>query len=618
MVAPGQGSGMSGISQDPRLLTLSGGVPELVPRHLTVREALSRPYLIEVEAFSHEINITPAQAIGKDITVTVQPGFTGMAARKFHGVVRGITRLGDNDRGYTAYRLEAVPKMWMLSRTQDCRIFENKTLKQIIEALFSDNNLPAPQCTGLPSDPRIYCTQYMETDLDFLQRILDESGATYYFDHSGGVEVLKIIDGAGTFPSIGSAVASDVGEVEGKLTKWQPTGAMIPSKVVAHDHDNKSKAPNYERTAPTNLTPAKADNWEMFLWGGQQDNRGSDGVINAPSNAHIARVAMETAEAMADTFTTVVRDPKYYAGGKVTVTGGDGASSICLIQATTHIAYDDSHLTSGGTSGYQAELRLSPADRPFRNPTPRARPVMAGVFSAKVVGEGVVETDEMGRIKVHMRWNRPGEGTNSQFWVRVMQPFAGAWGGTWFLPRVDDEVIIAFMNADPDVPICIGSVYNNDAKPPFALPDNKTQSGFSTRTHDGQGQNILRTDDKSGAEEFYFQAEKDMKVLVKNKRDTVIDKSDDILTLNMGSSTTTVKQGDLTIKVELGKIYIEAMQSIEFKVGKSTILMEQSGITTKGIMFDMKATAKADLSSPLTTVKADGALTLSGGITKIN
>lgn len=625
------------IDQSKRLLKLDGPVPGMVPRQLTVREAISRPFLIEVEFFASKGDIAQSDLVGKPITITVQHNDdTGMQPRPFHGIVRSLSRLGDFERGFTGYRIEAVPRAWMMSRAKDCRVFSSKTVKQIVEELVGEHNVGPATYGTLPSEPRPYCTQYMETDLDFIQRILDECGGAYWFEHSSGNHTFKVVGDKADFPTIPgdplevSAIAG--GTSHDRLSGWSAVGSMIPSKVTSIDYDQLKPGQLSKQTTTTKVATAQAANWEMFLWSGGQD------VL---PGVDISKLVIETAEAMHETYTAVARNPVVHAGGKLSVKMGTGGpTKSCIVQVVTHTAYDDTSLVGGGTADYQAEIRLQSADYQYRNPTPRPRPVMSGLYPAKVVGPGSdeIHTDEYGRIKVWFPWdagNAPDD--TKSCWVRVLQPFAGAWGGSWFLPRVGDEVIIGYMQGNPDYPVCVGSVYNYDAKPPFTLTANKTQSGFKTRSSTKGGPdnaNILRFDDKKDSEEIYVQAEKDMNIKVKNDRDTKIlgkhtevvtkDRTETVeqgnykLTLDKGNMDTKVSMGNLSVKVDLGKIEVEAMQSIELKVGQSSIKIDQMGVTINGAMLKFKGTGMAEMSAPMTTVKGDGMLTLKGGVMMIN
>jgi type VI secretion system secreted protein VgrG len=312
---------------------------------------------------------------------------------------------------------------------------------------------------------------------------------------------------------------------------------------------------------------------------------------------------------------------------------------------------------AGGTSGYSCAVTLIPAERTWRNPAPRPRPTMAGLQTALVTGpEGEeIHCDEYGRIKIHFLWDRIGKTDDgSSCWARVLQPFAGAWGGTWFLPRVGDEVIVGFLDGDPDRPIVVGSVYNSEMMPPFALPSKKTQSGIKTRSSKQGGEdnaNILRLDDTKGSEEYYVQAEKDMKVLVKNdraetikgkhtetttkdcslmieqgnqslvisqgNRDTKLDMGNMTTVLSMGNMETKLDLGNRSSKLALGKDETEAMQSIEFKVGQSSVKIDQTGVTIKGLMIKVEGQIQTEVKGLMVQVNGSAMLKLGGGITMI-
>ena len=291
---------------------------------------------------------------------------------------------------------------------------------------------------------------------------------------------------------------------------------------------------------------------------------------------------------------------------------------------------------------------LMAADRPWRPAAPRPRPPMLGVHSAIVTGPAgeEIHCDEYGRVKVHFLWDRAGKrDETSSCWVRVAQGFAGKWGGSWQLPRIGDEVLVAFVDGDPDRPVAIGSVYNAENKPIYALPANKTQTGFKTKSSKSGGAanfNEMRFEDKKGSEEINIQAEKDMTLLIKNNRtetvkvnrtETVegkhtetitkdrtatVKQGNEALTVEMGKMDTLVKMGNITTKASLGKIEIEAMQSITLKVGMSKIHMTPTSITIESLQIDVKATLALNSDALLATHKASAIMTIKGGLVLIN
>jgi type VI secretion system secreted protein VgrG len=271
----------------------------------------------------------------------------------------------------------------------------------------------------------------------------------------------------------------------------------------------------------------------------------------------------------------------------------------------------------------------------FRAPFLTPWPNVGGIHTATVTGPGgeEIHTDEYGRIKVQFHWDRAGgKDEHSSCWVRTMMPWTGKNWGAIAIPRIGQEVVISFEEGDPDRPLCIGMLYNDKTMPPYPLPANKTQSGVKTNSSKGGGGfNELMFEDKKGEELVRFQSEKDFEQIVKNDATITVglEKSspgslsttvhkDLSETVNTGNHSTTVKMGDLSIDVDLGKITITAMQSIELKCGGSTIKMDPMSIDIKSPMITVQADMKADVKSPLTTVEGSGMLTLKGGIVMIN
>jgi type VI secretion system secreted protein VgrG len=264
---------------------------------------------------------------------------------------------------------------------------------------------------------------------------------------------------------------------------------------------------------------------------------------------------------------------------------------------------------------------------------------MPGVHSAIVTGPSgeEIHCDEYGRVKVHFHWDRGGKRDDSSTcWIRVAQGFAGRWGGSWMLPRVGDEVLVAFVDGDVDRPVVIGSVYNAEQKPIYALPANKTQSGIKTRSSKGGGAsnfNELRFEDKKGAEEINVQAEKDVQILVKNDRTERIkhnrtefvenDHTERVTnnrsaTIERGNETRLVEKGNISEKASMGKIEVEAMQSITLKCGSSKITMTPAEITVESVQIKIKGQAMLQSEAPMAEHKGTGMMTIKGGIVLIN
>lgn len=632
------------IAQAPRLLEITSplGPGALTLRRLSVQEEIGRPFALAAEVVSSQLDLQPGTLVGKPITCTVR--LEHLPPRHFHGIVRGFSRLGPYGRGLAAYRIEAVPRLWQLSRTGDCRIFQQKNGREILTAIFGEMQVaPVRWGPSVPSEVRTYCVQFNESDLDFAQRVLDEMGCGYYFEHKDGDHTLVICGANSDYPMVPGEpqVVRQDSDMHGALTQWRPLSTLQPGKVVAEDFDGLKPSTLLMKDAPTVLSTADAARFEIYRWPSGQGVR---------PEGDLAKLGMEGFEAGADRVTASGNDPGIFAGGRLKVRPGIDvpAPVTWLVQSATHEAFDETHLSGGGVAGYSNSIQLIAADRPWRPAAPRPRPPMVGVHSAIVTGPAgeEIHCDEYGRVKVHFLWDRAGKRDDtSSCWVRVAQSFSGKWGGSWTLPRVGDEVLVAFVDGDPDRPVVIGSVYNAEQKPIYALPANKTQSGFKTKSSKGGGAanfNELRFEDKKGSEEINIQAEKDMTLLIKNDRtETVkrhrtevvdgkhtettkldrtatVTQGNESLTVKMGNMDTLVKMGNITTKASLGKIEIEAMQSITLKVGMSKIHMTPTSISIESLQIDVKATLALGTQAVLATHKADAIMTIKGGLVLIN
>ncbi|MEY3760634.1 MAG: type secretion system tip protein VgrG, partial [Pseudomonadota bacterium] len=335
-----------------------------------------------------------------------------------------------------------------------------------------------------------------------------------------------------------------------------------------------------------------------------------------------------------------------------------------VIAANFLIVSNQYRSNTTGETQYECSFKTIRSTQQFRPQRLTPVPFVQGPQTATVVGKSGEEiwTDKYGRIKVQFHWERDGKkNETSSCWIRVAAPIAGKQWGWVSLPRIGQEVVVSFLEGNPDRPLITGSVYNANQMPPYTLPANQTQSGLKTRSSkEGTADNFneLRFEDKKGSEEVYVHAEKDFNCVIENnetrkigldKKDagnqtteiynnrtttlkmgnetlTVekgnrvndVDTGNDTLNVKKGNCATKVSLGNYTLDVDAGKATVTAMVSIELKVGANSIKIEQSGITIKGIMVKVEGSAMLDAKSPLTTVSGDGMLTLKGGLTMIN
>jgi type VI secretion system secreted protein VgrG len=387
------------------------------------------------------------------------------------------------------------------------------------------------------------------------------------------------------------------------------------------------------------------DKWEIYDYPGRYFEKGrGDGFTR--KRMELSERDFELTEGESDC-------PGFYCGAKFTLSDHEVESEKGTEHAltqVTHLSHDYTQVSGDADPPiYRNSFVCMPADVVFRPDRPHHKPVVVGPQTAVVVGPSGEEiyTDEHGRVKVQFHWDREGKkDEKSSCWIRVSQPWAGrGWGGI-FIPRIGMEVIVDFFEGDADRPIITGYVYNGENPVPYELPANKTQSGVKTRSSKGGGGsnfNELRFEDKKGEEQVYVHAEKNMDRVVENddtldvgndqtieierhRTETVktgnetvdVDQGNRTITLGQGNDKLHLKMGNHTTKIDLGKSEHEAMQSIELKVGQSSVKLDQSGVTIKGMQINIKGQMTTNVEGMMTTVKGSAMLTLQGGIVKIN
>ena len=316
---------------------------------------------------------------------------------------------------------------------------------------------------------------------------------------------------------------------------------------------------------------------------------------------------------------------------------------IPSILLSAHFLIESNPFRSGSSAEayYQCDFSAIRSTQQFRPRRLTPVPFVQGPQTATVVGKEGEEiwTDKYGRIKVKFHWDRDDKKNEaSSCWMRVSYPVAGKSWGWVSLPRIGQEVVVSFLEGNPDRPLITGSVYNDTQMPPYTLPANQTQSGIKSRSSKGGHDahfNEFRFEDKKGKEEVYVHAERQLTTVVEASesrsigggRTTTIDKKDETLTikegnrketLEKGNDTLTIQTGNYIVDIDSGKATITAAVSIELKVGSNSIKIEQSGITIKGVTVKIQADATLDAKSPMTTVNGDGMLTLKGGVIQIN
>jgi type VI secretion system secreted protein VgrG len=491
---------------------------------------------------------------------------SGGSYRYFHGVVRRFEHTGLNGRRFL-YEADIVPALYLLSLRKNCRIFQNKTTLEIVKTLLEEAGITANRYRfALASTyrKRGFCVQYQESDLDFVSRLMEEEGIYYFFEHYIDKHVLVLCDNQAVHvpingvPSITCNSGGGLVAEEDNISHFSFSQRLTPD-AFAHSNFNFKK-PDLDLTATKNIS--KQPQFEVYEYA-------------APHTSHahgdaLAKVRMEQLVSLQKQGHGNSSSCRLTPGYKVALTDHDSQvlNAEYLIIDVSHAGSQHQTLeeNSSGSSSYNNQFTVIPAKTQFRPNIKSIKPAVKGLQTAIVVGPKgeEIHTDEYGRVKVQFHWDRLGENDdNSSCWLRVAQTWGGGAWGAQFIPRIGDEVLVDFLEGDPDRPIVTGCVYNSDNPPLFNLGKSITQSGFRTKTHRGEGFNELRFDDKAGGEEVYIHAERDFNIAVKgNETKTIVNSL-----VNQVGKTATISAGE----------------QLRLVCGNASIVLDQSGkITIQG------------------------------------
>jgi type VI secretion system secreted protein VgrG len=529
---------------------------------LTGRDEISGCFRFDVAMVSEDRHIDPAKLLGKPLGVEIEERHV------LHGLISEFRLVAVQE---TRARYEATirPWFWFSGQNADCRIFQNLSAVEIIEEIFAKNPDAKFEKRLQGSYPsREYCVQYDETDLDFAQRLMEDEGIFYFFEHTpdghtmvlaDSVGALKPVPGAETIP-FGSEPVAPTRDRD-RLTEWIPESAVRPGIYGHTSYDFTKPALDLMARSEADLVPGVFKG-EFYRHQGchLELDRGDALAAVRREELQAAHVRVR-AEGR-------VRGP--VSGNLITLEDHplDSQNEEYLVIGAEHQIVEVTQTTGprDGRGGFQMRYQLAPSRIPFRPERRTRQPVMRGPQTATVVGPGGEEifTDEYGRVKVQFHWDRLGKrDENSSCFVRVSQTWAGGGWGYMDIPRIGQEVVVDFLEGDPDRPLITGRVYNAAQMPPYALPGNATQSGWkSNSSPGGGGWNELRFEDKAGSEEVYFQAQKDHNLLIKNDRSKLVqhDQSDRIdnnakhsvgvdLDEDVGNNKTTSVGVDRSVKI---------------------------------------------------------------------
>lgn len=498
---------------------------------LSGREALSEPFSLGLTLLGTDARMDRSQLLGKSATVTIPT--QAVAPRYLNGKITrvAVSSVELSGTRYAVYQLTVEPDVWPMKRDRNLRIFQGQTAPQIVKALLSEYNVNVED--KLTGSYRVwdYCVQYQESSFDFISRLMELEGITYSFRHEAERHVLVLTDAATQhqpFPGYETipyhTTTSGGSTDEEGVSQWALTDSVTPGIYSLDDYDfRKPNAWLFQaRQNPASPQPGSID---VYDWPGR--------FVENDHAEFYARVRQErwqvehrqvqgsgTALGVApgNTF-TLHNAPLFSDNGEYMTT----AANYWL---------EENRYASGGDSQtiHRVDFTVIPSSVTYRPMQTTPWPRTYGPQTAKVVGpQGEsIWTDKYGRIKVKFHWDRLAKGDDtSSCWVRVSSAWAGQGFGGVQIPRVGDEVVVDFINGDPDRPIVTGRVYNEASMPPWALPAGATQMGFLSRSKDGSADtaNALRFEDKAGEEQVWIQAERNMDTNVKNDETHSIEKN---------------------------------------------------------------------------------------------
>ncbi len=562
--------------QAERWLTLDTplGPDALVATEVRGIEGVSRLFEFTVHALSAQEVVDPQALLGQSVTLSMAR--PGGKRRLTNGIVTSFAGGPLSRSGYRLYSLTISPSLWLLDRSSDYKTFQQKTVVKIVEEILGEWRISFEKKLRKTYEEREYCVQFGETDLAFVERILADAGIFYYFTHSDGKHTLVLTDSPSGYADClqkDVAYRQDQQEVSDSIYALHTGVSLTDAEWTFEEYDFEKAGQKAEAKQKTALKPASAKTWQHYRY--RAAAKGDEKL------SHLAGAAVDGADAGFERVSGSGTCASFVPGHRFSLTEhpvGALVGKQFVVTEVTHEAVDRAHFTAWpGTEGkpyYRNSFSCVPSARTASPASLPRKPRAYGPQTAVVVGPKgeEIHTDKYGRIRVQFHWDRYGKNDDaSSCFVRVAQSLAGKNWGTVFVPRIGMEVVVQFIDGDPDRPLVTGAVYNNENMPPWALPANATKGGILTRSSKGgqaSNANELSFEDKKDAEKIFFHAEKDFvrevenddtldvghdqKRTIKNDRTTTITEGNDTYTLDKGNRSETLKAGNETLDIDKG------------------------------------------------------------------
>ena len=562
-------------------------------------EAVSELFEYRLDVVSEDHNIDFDKVLGTNCSISILSNYEKVK-RHFNGVMveaQWVGRIHGNDnKDLSKYRVVLRPWFWMLTHKKNCRIFNDETVPQIIEEIFADHDFAASshvaELNG--SYPELeYCVQYNETDYAFVSRLMEEYGIYYYFEHTDSHHTMHLVDNNTSLTDKSGGVKLDYYETDlrapdrGDAVNSVVLGRRFRSgKFSFNDYDYKKPTTDLETDKEAGEHYANAS-LEMYHYPGRYDEKSV--------GEHLATIALE-AEQSLDRNVVTSGDAVTCCPGYSLKLAGHYDSSVnkeYIVLRANHVFHASGYRSgAGGDESYSGSYVFRQKDLPFRATIKTPKPLIHGPQTAVVVSE----VDEQCRLKVQFFWDRKKKDSR---YVRIRHGWSGKDWGEIRIPRLGMEVIVEYLNGDPDYPLITGTVYNDDNRAPYDLPSDKSISGVKSDSIGGSGYNEFIMDDRGGSELIRLHAQKDMKSDILNDE-----------TRKVGN--------DLTEQI-LNNWSVTVTNKLTFTVGASSIVMDPTSITITSPSITLNAAAQLNMTSGgIANLTAGGITTIKGSVVLIN
>ncbi|MBP1852490.1 type VI secretion system Vgr family protein [Rhizobium halophytocola] len=608
-----------------------------------IEEGLSRITETTIEFMSPDIDLDLEKIVGERLRLEIDAPKDKI--RYFQGHCVAAEYLGCHaGRGY--FRASVRPWLWFLTRTTNCRIFQDKSVIDVMKEIFSQHGFSDFRDATKRSYPkRTYCVQFHESDFAFISRLMEEEGIYYYHSDEKTKETLILADDASAHKDIEDAKEidfffrePDFRRAEDHIFEWRGSESIQTGKVTLQDYDFKKPKSDLKsvKTLPKGKHAYKS--YEVYEYPGRH--------ADTREGEHHARVKVEGFAAQAQRSQGVANVRQMAVGSKFKMKKHPRKTENAeyLIISARHQLHIDADIDereiveailgptlsfdrSNSVDTYRCIFETQPIDAAFRAPQITPRPAMPGVQTAVVVGKAGEEiwTDQYGRVKVQFHWDRVGRRDDtSSCWIRTSVPWSGKGWGMMGVPRIGQEVVVQFEDGDPDRPIITGMVYNGETQVPYGLPGNQTQSGLKTHSSKGGGGfNELVFEDKKGGEFVRLQSERDFTQIIKNNAEVTIGlehKSGGTFTQTIhGDKTETIREGNHSFTVAKGEEKLSIAKSRDTSIGASDLLVvdaDQKVSVKAGKSDDIAKDYKIDVGAAL-EISAGTRIVLTCGGSKI-